>query len=810
MDSSYSLDLSLALERSKILQTPIDYSLFLALTSTDFSGSVQITFSTIKPSDSLFLDYSGTSISLFKLNSVDLPVSKTQNRISLGVLPQGTHSVYIEFSSSAYSTNGTGLHYFRDPADFNVYIYSYLFPYYANKVFPCFDQPDLKGTFAVTVKASSHLTVLSNEICESQIQENEEFSIWTFKKTPIMSTYILAFICGNYEGEQDIYARSSVNPFIHRDVVLNLLDIGKRTYNKLFGIEMQFSKCTQVFCPEFNMGAMENAGCVTINDSHIWKEDPVRSEFNWFQNVILHELCHMWFGNYVTMKWWDDLWLNESFATYLSYYITYTEIDPDIWIDFLVNKLRAYSSDCLESTHPVYMFVNTSEEAISNLDTITYWKGASLLKNLAFIIGQDAFISGLQRYFKAFGWKNVELKDFVDSMQSPFLANWVDEWVKTKGLNSLQIEVRNSSGKIESVLFEQSCVSGTCYRNHYILVEGFIGTSSVFQQKVQIKNQKSGEIEELRGFDAVDGIVFNAEDHGYVQIVLDEQSVEYFFTQGHVKDMNSTNRGVLWQSLWNRVENSQMKNSEFINFVSNLLFFEDLEPVIDIISNFAMTILSDFTPSAYLPEYSHKLFEAITNKLHLKSSNKCLERKIFTIATTREDIFKAFEYSKTLARGETWKGIMLLSTISTKSEIKEILKEELKYDRNDVSIFLKLYCKSARVDNKSKAWEECVNHRKYSLIQASYLMSGFWQTKDLEYLKGYFEKYFDVVPWVVETHEREYAENFLRYLLPRTENPDDLITALENLNLSKRWAQRFVEESIESLKKTKIHLQNFI
>lgn len=625
-----------------------------------------------------------------------------------------------------------------------------------------------------------------------------------------MSTYLIAVVCGDFQGRDDIYSRSSLNNFIQRDVINDWLAFGKRAYAEFFGIEMQFSKCSQVFCPEFNMGAMENAGCVTINDSHVWKEKPVRSEYNWLQNVVLHELCHMWFGNYVTMKWWDDLWLNESFATFLSYFITFKEIDKEVWVDFLINKLKAYSSDSIESTHPVYLYVHASDEAISNLDTITYWKGASLLKNLAFIIGEDAFSAGLKRYFKTFGWSNVGLQDFVDSMQSPFLSNWVPEWVETKGLNSVQLSFTCTSEAITSVTYVQNNVSGDTYRNHNILAEGFDESGSVFKHKVLIQNSASGSIPELVGLPGISGLILNSDDHGYVQVILDEKSVNYFFTNKNICNVAAINRGVLWQSLWNRVESFQMKSSEFIDYVSQLLIFEDSEQLIDIISNFASTILSDFTPEAYLPEYSHKLFKAIMDKLEVSPYNKCLQRKIFVIACTKEDIEKSYEYSLELDRGERWKGIMLLSTIKTKEEIKSILDEELKYDNSDVSVFLKNYCRAAAVDNKEKVWRECVQHKKFSLVQANYLMNGFWKTQEQKYFEGYFEKYFEDAPWVVENHEREYAENFLRLLLPKTGDIDRLISSLSSMNLSQLWARRYVLETIETLTKSKLHIQNFI
>ena len=438
MDVSYTLSKEEAEKRSQLIVSPLSYEVSLSLSSQEFSGYVIIDFTTLRASDDLWIDCASEFVRIMRINNSLINLNRAGNKLYLGKLAPGPHKLHIEFSSS-YSSNGTGLHKFVDPFDEKVYIYSYMCPYYANKVFPCFDQPDLKGTFFISVDALSNYTVLSNESLYEEKDLGEGFSRRSFNTTPSVSTYVLAILCGDYSGSDEIYSRSSLERFIAKDEILNWLNVGKEEYFKFFGIQMPFSKCTQVFCPEFNMGAMENAGCVTINDSHVWKEKPVKSEYNWLQNVVLHELCHMWFGNYVTLRWWDDLWLNESFATFLSYFISYKALNPDVWIDFLLNKLRAYSSDCLESTHPVHVTGIDTQEAISNLDAITYWKGASLLKNLAFLIGEEDFSSGLKRYFQKYAWSNVTLKDFVDSMESPLLQKWIEEWVEAKGLNSLEL-----------------------------------------------------------------------------------------------------------------------------------------------------------------------------------------------------------------------------------------------------------------------------------------------------------------------------------------------------------------------------------
>lgn len=444
MEANSHITYSEAARRSQLIsQTPIVYTLRLSLEETSFSGSVLIAFDLKNPSSELWVDYSGSSISHLNVNGKDQLITRNQSKLILPKLPQGKVELRASFSSF-YSSNGTGLHKFIDPCDNCVYIYSYMCPFYANKVFPCFDQPDLKGTFKISIEAPSHFAVISNEFLESR-ENLPNYSVHHFKPTKPISTYILGIVCGDFVGQVNsekqigVFCRKSLSRYLQYKDIVDWIEMGKEFFRNYFGVELVFSKHDQVFCPEFNMGAMENAGCVTVNDSSIWKEEPVKSEKLWLCNTTLHELCHMWFGNLVTMKWWDDLWLNESFATYFSYAAMNEE---DSWITFLWYKCRGYSVDRLSSTHPVHVTVPDTQLAMSNLDAITYSKGSALLKQLVFSVGDSCFSSGMKEYFSKFAWKNVTMHDFVSAVQKNTqveLEDWISSWVESEGLNSIMI-----------------------------------------------------------------------------------------------------------------------------------------------------------------------------------------------------------------------------------------------------------------------------------------------------------------------------------------------------------------------------------
>ena len=317
--------------------------------------------------------------------------------------------------------------------------------------------------------------------------------------------------------------------------------------------------------------------------------------------------------------------------------------------------MKAYNSDSLQSTHPVHVYVTDTQEAISNLDNITYWKGASLLKNLAFIIGEEKFKEGLQRYFKKFAWSNVCLTDFVDSMEDPSLNKWIEEWVDSKGLNSIELILTfadDSCSTITSAIIHQHIVSGEILRSHLILIEGINEQGSLFKIKVKVPAEETSELPQLLGKENIKGIIVNSEDHGYVQVILDEQSTEFLFKQGNIKELSALNRGLAWQSLWNRVESLKTASSDFIEIISNLLIYEDEEEILDLIISYSITILGEYCPLEYVPKYSHILFNAIMAKLEVSPSNKCLQRKVFLLAYTNEDIEKSFEYSSQLNRSE--------------------------------------------------------------------------------------------------------------------------------------------------------------
>lgn len=345
MEGNYALKYREAAERAGWFSGDVKYELFLNLQEDQYSGNVCITFALNKLVNRLWLDYGGRTVHSVLVNNLHLPIERVENKLMVSNVVDGDNVIKIEFSSE-YSNSGTGLHKYVDSLDSNIYIYSYACPYYCNRVFPCFDQPDLKGRFSLKIETLLKFSVISAEKIKYS-ESSENAIVYHFAETQPISTYILGIVCGDFAGSEGqgeyhnlgVYFRKSLRRSINIPAILQWTKTGIDFYENYFAYKLPFSKYDQVFCPQFIMGAMENAGCVTINDAHVWREAPLESEVFWLCNTILHELCHMWFGNLVTLRWWDDLWLNESFATYFSYFLlAETGLLNNSWLNFLIKK----------------------------------------------------------------------------------------------------------------------------------------------------------------------------------------------------------------------------------------------------------------------------------------------------------------------------------------------------------------------------------------------------------------------------------------------------------------------------------------
>ncbi|HET9410486.1 MAG TPA: aminopeptidase N, partial [Candidatus Dormibacteraeota bacterium] len=435
--------------RRSALLSDLHYEVRLDLTTGAemFGSSTEVTFRCAEPGASTFVEFIGPSVERAELNGRSLPASAFDGgRVQLeGLAAENRLKVA---GTARYMHDGTGLHRFQDPVDGRFYLHTQFESNDAHRVYACFDQPDLKATFDFTVAAPEDWVVVSNTTPSSQ-----EEGVWVFPTTQVISTYITAIVTGHYaywrEQHGDIplglYCRQSLAEYLDTPEIFEITKQGLDFFAQRFGHPYPFGKYDQLFVPEFSAGAMENAACVTHSERMVYRSRVTEASRLSRAETILHEMAHMWFGDLVTMRWFNDLWLNESFATYMAY----VSMDratrfQEAWLDFATKmKARAKAQDQLPTTHPIVADIPDVDAVHLNFDSITYEKGASVLKQLAAWVGEDAFFKGIKLYFSRHEYGNTELPDFLRPLEEASgrdLGAWSRVWLEEAGVNTIGAE----------------------------------------------------------------------------------------------------------------------------------------------------------------------------------------------------------------------------------------------------------------------------------------------------------------------------------------------------------------------------------
>ena len=492
-----------AATRSALI-TVVSYQVDLDFTGGDatFDSVSVVRFGCAVPGSSTFINLTAPAVREITLN--DAPVSLDAfdgDRIALtGLAADNELRVTAD---CAYSRSGEGLHRFTDPADGRVYLYSDLETFDAHRVYACFDQPDMKASYELAVTAPADWQVVSNMAPESTIPDGSvsDGSVsdggalrWRFPPTPVMPTYITAVAAGPYHVVRDehdgiplgVYCRQSLASYLDADEILEVTRQGFDFYHNSFGIKYPFGKYDQLFVPEFKEGAMENAGCVTFVEAYIFRSRVTDFAREARGETILHEMAHMWFGDLVTMRWWDDLWLNESFATWAG---TLAQAEATRWTSAWTTfaqlyKAWAYRQDQLPSTHPIAADIPDIAAVEVNFDGITYAKGASVLKQLVAYVGRENFLDGVRKYFAAHAWGNATLADLLAALEETSgrdLAAWSAEWLQTAGVNTLRPSYSvDADGRFTEFAVEQeAAATHPVLRSHRIAIGLYDRTSGV-------------------------------------------------------------------------------------------------------------------------------------------------------------------------------------------------------------------------------------------------------------------------------------------------------------------------------------------
>ena len=614
----YNLTRTEAEERAALV-TVHAYDVTLDLTSENdtFPSTTVIRFSCREPGAETFLDLLAPSVRNIALNGQELNPATyfADSRIRLPDL-KAENTVVVE-ADQEYSHTGEGLHSFTDPVDSRRYIYTQCEVADARRIFPTFEQPDLKSRFTFHIIAPADWTVISNQPTPKPTpcleQDGKKVSQWDFSQTPVMSTYLIAVIAGPYERWFDSYlstdgrvislgafVRRSMAQYFDEDEIFDITKRGFEFYETSFGMSYPYRKYDQIFVPQYNAGAMENVGAVTLTEErYVFRSRPVQAQVDTRANTILHELAHMWFGDLVTMKWWNDLWLNESFAEYMSHLAASNTRWPEAWTDFLASrKLVGYQQDQLPTTHPIVAEIRDLADVEVNFDMITYAKGASVLKQLVAWVGQDNFLAGVHNYLKKHAWGNATLKDFLDEVSAASgrdLTQWSKVWLEEAGVTLLRpITSERVEGVYEKVSISQeipavySRFSSIPHRNlpeivvspslrpHRVGVAGYTmsedGLTQSWVYQVDIDGELT-EVEELAGEVIPDLLIINDGDLTYAKLRLDEASGEAIPSlMGKITD--PLTRALVWGSLWDSVRDGELSARRYIDIVLNAVSHE--------------------------------------------------------------------------------------------------------------------------------------------------------------------------------------------------------------------------------------------
>ncbi|WP_285040415.1 aminopeptidase N [Plantibacter sp. LMC-P-059a] len=578
-----------AQERRALVDTS-SYEVVLDLTTGPevFRSTTTVHFAG-EPGSSTFIDAITRTVHSVILNGVELDPATVSDGIRIQLDGLAAENVLVVDADAEYTNTGEGLHRFVDPVDGEVYLYSQFEVPDSRRVFAVFEQPDLKATFAFTVTAPAAWQVVSNSPTPEPVPAHDGAATWTFAPTQRISSYITAIVAGPYDVVRSeltssdgrtiplgVFARKSLAEYLDADYIFEKTRQGFAYYEKKFAYPYPFEKYDQLFVPEFNAGAMENAGAVTFTETYVFRSKVTDAIKERRVVTILHELAHMWFGDLVTMKWWNDLWLNESFAEWASTIATAEATEwTEAWTTFnAMEKTWAYRQDQLPSTHPIVATINDLEDVQVNFDGITYAKGGSVLKQLAAWVGIEAFFAGVGNYFRKHEFGNTVLDDLLVELEATSgrdLREWSKLWLETSGVGTLSPEFTvDADGAFTAFAVRQTVPEEYATLRPHRLAIGLYRLQDgklVRTERVELDVDGSlTEVPELLGKTQPDLVLLNDDDLAYAKIRLDERSLATAIDHlASIEDPLA--RSLVWGAAWDATRDAESTASDYVDLV---------------------------------------------------------------------------------------------------------------------------------------------------------------------------------------------------------------------------------------------------
>ncbi|MFD5321575.1 aminopeptidase N [Streptomyces sp. NPDC127098] len=774
-----------------------------------FRSTTTIRFACAEDGASSFADLLAPTVHSVTLNGVELPVDEVfdGSRVRLEGL-RGENELTVD-AACAYSRTGEGLHHFTDPEDGEIYLYTQYEPADARRVFANFEQPDLKAPFTFRVTAPAHWTVLSNgaETGRSPVSgPGEPAATWHFATTRPISTYITAVVAGPYHYVTDHYARElpggerleiplgalcrkGLARHFDPDEIFTTTKQGFDFFHDHFGFPYPFGKYDQAFVPEYNLGAMENPGCVTFREEYVFRGRTTRAAYQGRANTLLHEMSHMWFGDLVTMEWWDDLWLKESFADFMAAFslVEATRFEEG-WISFANRrKAWAYRADQLPSTHPVTADIRDLQDAKLNFDGITYAKGASVLKQLVAYVGRDAFLEGARRYFQRHAYGNTTLADLLAVLGETSgrdMTGWSRAWLQTAGVNSLTPRATyDADGRLtELVVHQEAPESHPTLRPHRVAVGLYRreepGGPLVRYARAEVDVEgATTTVPALAGADRPELILVNDEDLTYCKARFDEGSLDTLRARlGDIADPLA--RALCWSALWNLTRDALLPARDFLALVRDFGGAETEIGVLQMVHAWAHTALVHYTPAGARDEAARGLAEAALHQLRLAapgSDHQLAWARFFASCAASDADFQLL--TGLLAGTARIDGLdvdqelrwAFLEPLTAHGHAGEAeLADELARDDTASGKRHHVRCLAARpsAEVKARAWAEVVESDALSNALVEATIDGFAQPGQRELLAPYAERYFEAIEGVWAKRTIEIAMAVVRGLFP--------------------------------------------
>jgi len=762
--------------------------------SSTFDGMATLTFELAAGNAApVTVDFDSGSILELSVNGspADYQYEQWFITIPAQAFQDGSNVVSIRYQRP-FATDGAGLHKFTDPEDGAEYFYTNFEPYDANRLFPHFDQPNLKAPLTLEVTVPADWQVITNTM-EIELTAVEGRNHWVFPATPPLSSYVYALHTGPYAGwvgnaggiPLRLFARKSLAPYVAPEEWFAPTQQSFAFFQDWFEMAYPFGKYDQVIVPDFNAGAMENVAAVTFNERYVSRGVKSTAQLRGLASVIAHEMAHMWFGDLVTMDWWNGLWLNESFATYMAN-LELERASPfqNVWDSFYTgNKLWAYDTDQLITTHPIELDVATTADAFTNFDGITYGKGGSVLKQLPYFIGEENFRVGVRNYLMKYAYMNTTLDDFVNELaiaSGMDLSWWKQEWLYRSGVNTLEADFTCEAGNLTSLRLLQHVPSETTADKDLRSQRTQVGLYRYNDEGMQLTSALpvtyGGAVTWVPaaiGQPCPDLVLPNEGDWAYMKIKLDNRSFATL-TQRINDFANPTTRLMLWQSLWDSVQDGSLSLLQYMDFALANSGAEQDDNVLRHVTGTLASAFNYFSRFGGQDAAKARMEDFLFGQLLEAQPGSELQKVWYDSFTGRAHTPAALAYLQALLEGsETLEGLLIdqdkrwglvvaLNRYQHDGHVA-LASAELARDPSDQGSNMALVAEAVRPEQgvKAKWFDTIVNAPdSYKLATLRSVMAWLFPAEQSNLLAPYREPILAAIPQLDALATQEYLSEF--------------------------------------------------